>query len=412
MNTGQYISGAGHAFVIVWAMVGGFFSSSEEVPQAVPVSLVSAEEFTAVTEAAAPREAEAPAVPEEVVEPPAQPETQPADETPTPEAPPPEPPPEPPVETPTAEPPLEDTLPEPPVPPESAPPPSPEQGSTQLDDQVQNPTVQQADRVTDVETPSTDVITESTEVSPATAPSESSELPEAVPESTSAPEETTTDIVTEADTPGAGEGGTEPPVVASLAPEHSPRPRPRRERPTPQPEPASAEPVQDEPVETPEPEQPPEEQPVELSMEEQIEIAAREAAEELAAEEARRASEQTSDTGGTGLAANGPPLSRETINGFRLAVKECWIIDPGSRAARIVVTVDFSLDQNGVLVGSPVVVSNSGGDPSAVRTAGEAAIRAIQRCNIQQRGFKLPVESYGRWRDVTMVFDAGSGSIQ
>ena len=57
MKWGLYISGAGHGGLILWMLLGGLFSAPRPEPLDVaPVSLVSAEEFAALTaEASAPR---------------------------------------------------------------------------------------------------------------------------------------------------------------------------------------------------------------------------------------------------------------------------------------------------------------------------------------------------------------------
>ncbi|MDH3263430.1 MAG: cell envelope biogenesis protein TolA, partial [Paracoccaceae bacterium] len=201
-----------------------------------------------------------------------------------------------------------------------------------------------------------------------------------------APPPTTTEIVTEADTPGAGGG--------ALAPEISRRPRARPERlaaaAAPEPEPA--------PVPAPEPEP---------SVEDTIAEAAADAvAEALAAAQ----SETTSEQGGSGLAASGPPLTSGERDAFRIAVQGCWVVDPGSEASRISVTLAFELDQAGKVVSGPEMISDSGGSEAAVRTAFEAARRAILRC--QRGGFALPAEKYEQWREVEMTFDASGGRIR
>jgi hypothetical protein len=89
---------------------------------------------------------------------------------------------------------------------------------------------------------------------------------------------------------------------------------------------------------------------------------------------------------------------------FRIAVNNCWNVDPGSVAARVEMTVAFSLDQNGRVDGDVRQVSAVGGDAGAVRTAFEAARRAILRCQTQS-GYDLPADKYGQWKDVEITFD-------
>lgn len=381
MNTGQYISGAGHLAVVGWVLVGGVLFRPEEPPfEFTTVSVISSADFASMQEAAAPKPTETP-----VVE-----ETQPAIETPTPPEPVderPEPPPEP-TE-------VEAAPEEPPAPP----PPNPESGSTVLDNEVDNAAVRESENITDVETP------DEPEIDTSPTPQEATqETDEVTPETPVEPvqetvrEESTTEIVTEADNQGAGEGGENRPQVSTLAPTRSPRPQARPDRPTP----AVAEP----PVERPA-DPPPAEEPDPAPADDPLADLINEAMEDAAS-----GSETTSDTGGTGLAANGPPLTRGEIEGFRLAVNRCWVIDAGSRAARISVKLEFSLDQNGRITRGPSLVSNSPGEDAAIRTAFEAARRAILRCNAEAGGFDLPIEKYNQWREVEITFDAGQGSLR
>ena len=61
MDTGTYISGAGHGFLVVLLAVGGLFQSPPEEPllDSADVSLISAEEFAALTRPAVEAEPEA-----------------------------------------------------------------------------------------------------------------------------------------------------------------------------------------------------------------------------------------------------------------------------------------------------------------------------------------------------------------
>jgi hypothetical protein len=74
------------------------------------------------------------------------------------------------------------------------------------------------------------------------------------------------------------------------------------------------------------------------------------------------------------------------------------------------VTLGFELDPAGRVVSGPSLIEDSGGSDAAVRTAYEAARRAILRC--QRGGFPLPAEKYEQWREVEMTFDAGGGRIR
>lgn len=88
---------------------------------------------------------------------------------------------------------------------------------------------------------------------------------------------------------------------------------------------------------------------------------------------------------------------------FRVSVQRCWNVDPGSESARVNITVGFRLDRNGKVEGDIRQLSGSGGSEPAVRSAFDAARRAILRC--QSDGFPLPADKYDQWREVEMTFD-------
>ncbi len=106
----------------------------------------------------------------------------------------------------------------------------------------------------------------------------------------------------------------------------------------------------------------------------------------------------------------GPPLTGGEKDAFRLAVGDCWVVDPGARSAGVVVTVAFSLGQDGKPQGDVRQVSASGGDATAQNAAFQAARRAILRCGA--RGFSLPVEKYAQWRDIEMTFNPNGMQVR
>lgn len=98
------------------------------------------------------------------------------------------------------------------------------------------------------------------------------------------------------------------------------------------------------------------------------------------------------------------PLSGAERDGFRLAVQGCWVVDVGSQAANITVTVGFSLTQEGKVESNSVRLIAAEGEPqSAVETAFQTARRAVLRC--QKGGYALPKDKYETWRDVEMTFN-------
>ncbi|KAA9010286.1 hypothetical protein F3S47_03290 [Histidinibacterium aquaticum] len=198
------------------------------------------------------------------------------------------------------------------------------------------------------------------------------------PQEETAPEEAATEIVTEAEEPAASA------PLASLRPQARPN-RPAPPEPAPETEPTTTT-ASSEAAEEPEPPEV-EEDAVDAA----VEAALAGAAEATAPE-----------------APSGPPLTGSEQEGFRVAVQACWNVDAGSEAARIAVTVGFSLDRNGRVEGSVRQISADDGPQAAVNAAFEAARRAVLRCqNANGRsGYDLPEEKYGQWRDVEMTFDA------
>lgn len=355
MKTGYYISGAGHGALILWVLVGGIFNAPHSEPlEVAQVSLVSAEEFAALSApASAPLAPETPAqpvVPEPdttlpQVAPEARPERLEAPEVaePAPETPPDVSDATPPPAVVEDQPPAPLTPPAPindapviavPAPPRPAPRVAPEAAPA----------------------PPIEAVIDDT-VANATIPSEDAAQPAPEVEETTAPEEATTQIVTEAD------DSSDSSVMAS-----SLRPRARPERPTPPPAPAPTQ------------------------------------SDAIADAVAAAVAEGSTVTSGNGSAPVGPPMTQGERDALRLAVSGCWAPDIGSEAGRITVTVAMSMNEDGtVQAGSLRMISNSGGSESAVQSAFQAARRAVLRC--QRGGYQLPREKYAQWRDIEMTFN-------
>ena len=345
MRTGYIISGIGHGLLLLWLLIGGLIAWQRDEPllRVAEVSLVSGAEFAALVEGA---EAPAPARPAPRPEPPApepepEPEPAPTPPPPRPEPPAPEPDPEPEPE------PEPETPPEAPrvadeviAPPEEPTPPGPETVEAAVPEEVAEP-------------------------EPEPAP----ELPE------QAPEATTTEIVTEAETP-----------TAALTSSSRPRPRPtppapvEAAQPTPEPDPApDAEPARDDAIEG------------------AIEGALAEALGEATAPV-------------VAAAPSGPPLTRGEMDGLRVALADCWNVGSLSTdalATTVVLLVRMATDGRPESV---EMVSSDGTSPAATRGAYEAARRAVIRCGA--RGFPLPAEKYDQWREIEMTFDPSNMSIR
>ncbi len=352
-SPGTYISAVAHTGLVVW-LIAGWGLSAEPLPFEVSeVSVVTGEEYAQLVAARTPQpataEPDAPVVPV-IDQVPSAPEVTEA----------PAPPPDPEV----VEPPIEETpppeVPEPPTPPsavEETPPdvtPPAEEETPEIPEPITEdpPQARPAPRVAPEPVISTepDVPIDSPPAPPVTE--QLVEEPVVVePEEPATAPETTTEIVTEPERPSGA-------VETSL------RPAARPSRPTPQ--------------------------PAEKALSD-TDAAVAAALESALATEAP-------------AVPQGPPMTGSERDSFRIAVNRCWNVDPGSVAARVTLTVAFSLTPEGRVDGNVQQVAASGGDAGAVRTAFEAARRAILRCQ-SQSGYDLPPEKYGQWKDVEITFD-------
>lgn len=199
-------------------------------------------------------------------------------------------------------------------------------------------------------------------VQPETDPDEASETPQEETDAT-APEEATTEIVTEAEDP------------AQAAPSRSLRPQTRPSRPEP-----TEEPVQTAQEQPSQPEPDVDENAVNDAL-----------AQALGGGQSETAT------------PSGPPLTRGEKDALRVAVQQCWNVGSLSTdALQVTVIVGVKLDQDGKPT-SIEQLSATGGNGSAVNKAYEAARRAVLRCGA--RGFDLPRDKYDHWRDIEMTFN-------
>lgn len=354
-HIGYYISGSAHALLIGYALFGGVFSSEPEPPVVTGVDIITTEQFEALlAQPQAPvtsAEVTVPVAPELSEAPPAvvsdpDPVTPPSPPDPT-EAPQAEAAPEiirpqpAPVE-------LAEQVPEitPPTPPETAP------------DQSTRPVARPVPRVAPdpVAPPKPDVQIADVDQAPTAPAEDTAETVEAQEET--ARQEAAPEIPTE---PKSGA------VTSSVRPKARPkRPQPT-ERPTPNPEPSN-------------------EEPRTANRDSGVTDALAQALSE------------------TPAAPSGPPLTQGERDALRISVQNCWVVDVGSQAANVTVTVAMSLDRDGKVVGGTLKrLSASGGDENAANVAFEAARRAILRC--QRGGYKLPIEKYDHWKDVEITFN-------
>ncbi len=190
-----------------------------------------------------------------------------------------------------------------------------------------------------------------------------------------APEEATTEIVTEAETPSFAPAASTIPRARPVRTAAS-EPDPEAEtKPTPEPELASGrEAEQDRPS---------------------IDLAAVERAVEAAVDGA------DPDASPSGIAASA--LSRDEIEGLRAAVRRCWNVGTVSmEVLAVTVTVGISMSRDGKPE-EPRLLGHTGGSEAAARKAFDVARRAILRCGSD--GYNLPADRYEHWREIEITFN-------
>ncbi|MAU51053.1 MAG: energy transducer TonB [Roseovarius sp.] len=363
MNTGQIISGAGHLAVIGWALFGGAFRTDPPPLEVVEATAISAEDYAALLAAQGAPEAVANV---NTPEPPAPGEAAPvlgseADSPPIlsqPEAsttPPPDPVPSPPEPVPSpAE--VSDTAPE--VSP-------PSEDTAVLVPQVSpRPKPRPAPRVApEPVAPSEPDMRVDDVARPEIAPDAGAVIEE-TPQEETAPEEATTEIVTEAEEP------RDPAPAASLRP----RARPAR------PEPARTETTAAQPG-----------------------LQAPPATDSAAVSDALAAA--LGQGAPTPERPAGPPLTAGEKDALRVAVQRCWNVGSlSSEALATTVVVSVRMFETGKPdIASISMLNHSGGSAAAAQQAFEAARRAIIRCGAD--GFDLPPEKFEQWRDIEMTFN-------
>jgi hypothetical protein len=390
MNKGLLISGLGHLGLVLWALLGGWFTWTNE-PPAIPVanvSLISSSEFDAMT-AAAPKADETAATP--TLQPEAtntpKPQPKPAAEAPADPTPPPAEP------APTAdEAPTPDVVPpeKPPVaPPSDTPQPIPVQPSDQA------PAPSAAERIASTPVDSTDQINKADVAAPeqSDTPSPDSEpVPEEPPAS---PEKTVTAV-----TPDAKPADDNAP---QLAPTTSPRPvaRPKATQ-TPPAETKTADAQPAEPATDP--------ATTDTSAADQAAIdAALADATAPASETATPAPSQTG-SGGTGDQPIGAALNSGEVDNLRHVIGPLWNIGSlSTEASRVTVTmrVQITQDQN---ILSVEMVDFTGGTAEAAQQAFEAAKRAVYRG--AKVGLGLPADKYDTWKSMLFTFDSSQGRLR
>jgi len=190
------------------------------------------------------------------------------------------------------------------------------------------------------------------------------EPPKPEPDQPSAPKESTTEIVTEADK-----------EESKLAPIRSSRPRSRpknlKKEDAPKPE-VAIEPAPD-----------PIEDAIAMAIAEDLAKAAAEAASQPAVIE-------------------GPPMTGSETSGLVFAIQQCWNVPVGlENDASNVITMGIKLTRDGRLEEEPRRISPVSGSAAGILQAYEAARRALIRC----QPYDLPIEKYETWREIEIVFN-------
>lgn len=407
-DTGTLVSGAAHAGIILYLIVGGFFVSRNDMMDVSvsQVSLISGEELAAM-QAQAPRADGAPVAPK----PPAVLDALPsmpklsesaAVETQQP------PPPDDPAPAPAPKP-------DPKPAPEPQPAPEPEDvpaetevakqdvpgdpGAQEVDPDAQ-PTPPPADQIADevIPEPDPDVETGETDQEATEVSQDAEAVVESEQQDASAREAATTDIVTEADEP------------STAAPTRSRRPG---VKPTPPPPTAVAEEQQEEPDEEAPSLSGSIDDALAQANEETSDDAAESGSEEADSAETDEVSDQAAqeDNANPG-GGTSSPITREEKGAFILGIRKCWNVGAlGTDALRVTVVVSFQMNPDSTPnVGTIKLVSAVGGAGAAVDRAFEAARRAIIRCGA--KGYGLPQDKYDQWREVEVKFNASNKQIR
>lgn len=377
MNTGQIVSAVGHVCLLLWVAIGDWLFTAKEMPEVTvaEVSLMTSSEFDAMMEASP---AAAPAEPAAQPDAPAEQPAEPAQPKPT------EPPPV--VEDIPAEVPVSDA-PQPIEAPEPVAPIADTEQPVPVAPSDVKPKPRPIDRVAAVPVDSTvDAPEIADTVTPKASEDAAPDAPVIEDQPEAAPEEATTQIVTEA--VETEDNAPQLPKMASLPPRSRPKDLVKPEQP-PEEQVASAEPA-----------------PEDTADADAAAIAAAVAA--AASEATADAPAEPTDTGaasGESNAPSGPPMTGAETDAMRVAVQACWNVGALSmEALRTTVVVGVSVNQDGKPDSASVkLVSSDGGDDTAVGQAFEAARRAIIRCG--SKGFPLPPEKYDQWKELELVFD-------
>ena len=394
---GYGVSGALHAGVILWAVVGGaWFQPKPNEPTVISqVAVMSQEDFNAMM-ASAPKDAPQPTPAPQAPTAPQTPDATTPPETPAPDAqatsePTPEALPDP-APQPDSQPDVS-ALTEPPAPADVAVAPPVMAPPVEVPSEALAPVISPRPKPKDVPRVAPEAAPApppDAKVSEQAAPQETPDAqakPDQVvqkPKEAAAPPEATTEIVTE-----ATKTDDKPETSAPLA---SPRPANKPKPPAPT-QTAAA----DTPTKPDTPAKPAAAKPATPKAPAKTDSAA--------VTDALAAALGGEGTGGTGQAAIGPPITAGEKDALIVDVKQCWNVGAlSSDALRTTVTLSVNMRPDGHPdIGSIKLVGSSGGTGAAVDQAFEAGKRAIVRCGSD--GFPLPADKYARWKTIEIDFN-------
>ncbi len=87
------------------------------------------------------------------------------------------------------------------------------------------------------------------------------------------------------------------------------------------------------------------------------------------------------------------------------AIKPYWIVDPGSPASNVKLTLRLEFNKNGKVKEESIkLISSEGGNDKAVRRALRAAKTAVKRASLKG-AFALPEETFDGWKILELEFD-------
>ncbi|MES2436031.1 MAG: hypothetical protein V4586_19635 [Pseudomonadota bacterium] len=410
MDKSQILSGIGHAVVITWVVLGDWLFAPRELPppDSIQVSMVSESDLKALQDAAA--KSEKPPADKPEVKPTKAPPPKPQVEAPAPVEP----------EVAVAEPtPVEPAQPSPDIPVASDPQPieappvvapiAEEEQPVAVPTVDKKPKPRPADNISNESVVNPDpTLAVAETVTPEVTDEPTDQQVIEKPQSATAPQDSETVIVPEAD----------PTEAPTLAPTASVRPQTRPDKPvveTPTEDPQVAIDAQAEKdAKAKEAEQAKADKAAAKKAEEIADAQAKadaEAADQAAIDAALAdaASDAPANDGGQTDIPEGPPMSAGEIDGIKSAINKCWNAGTLSSAAmRMTITVRVEMSPDGKPVsGSFELTGMTGGtqaDSDALYTSARSAVsRAVKGCN--GKGLALDPAKFSEWQFMNLTFD-------